>query len=344
MPAPKRRRGQPLPQEDPSEPSTPIGLTQTNARSPAPSDTAADIADDPPTGAATQDAQMTKNLVRLALSSEYSRLPLKRPEITHKCLNGQSRAFARTFDAAQLALRSTFGMEMVELPAKDRVTLTQRRQAAKSAGAGAGAGATQSQGGGAAASKAWVVRSVMPTRFREGIAGEVGGSRIPTAETEEAYVGLSSFVVAVVSLSGGQIPEAKLERHLKRCNAETTTPVDRTDKLILRMCKEGYLVKIKETSGGEEVTEYILGPRAKVEVGEGGVGMLVKRVWGFENESEEVQGEIGQRLERSLKVARTNMAGAGAGGENGGAKADGEPAPKRGRKKKQVVDGDGEDD
>ena len=277
---------------------------------------------------------MTKNLVRLALSSEYSRTPLRRSDISHKCLNGQPRAFHRVFDAAQLALRSTFGMEMVELPARDKVTLAQRRQAAKSAG-------TQSQSASGGPAKAWVVRSVLPTRFREVIAREVGGSKVPTAETEEAYVGLCGFLTAVVTLSGGQIAEAKLERHLRRCNAERTTPVERTDRLLVRMCKEGYLVKNKESTGGEEVTDYILGPRAKVEIGESGVGMLVKRVWGFENESEEVQEEVGEKLERSLKMARTNMAGA-----EGGAGAVGEQAgPKRkGRKKKQSGLDDGDDD
>jgi len=41
---------------------------------------------------------------------------------------GKQRApFKSTFDAAQRELRSKFGMELVELPGKERVTLKEKR-------------------------------------------------------------------------------------------------------------------------------------------------------------------------------------------------------------------------
>lgn len=71
---------------------------------------------------------MVKKMVRLALSSEFARLPIRRTEISTKVLGEQgSRQFKLVFDEAQKVLRSRFGMQMVELPAKEKVTISQRR-------------------------------------------------------------------------------------------------------------------------------------------------------------------------------------------------------------------------
>jgi DNA-binding PadR family transcriptional regulator len=63
-------------------------------------------------------------------------------------------------------------------------------------------------------------------------------------------------------------------------NAEQFTPVDRTDHLLQRLCKEGYLVKNREMDGGDEIIEYMVGPRGKIEVGARGVAGLVREVYG----------------------------------------------------------------
>lgn len=71
---------------------------------------------------------MVKKLVRLALSSEYARLPIRRTDVSAKVLGEQgSRQFKFVFDEAQKVLRSRFGMQMIELPAREKVTITQRR-------------------------------------------------------------------------------------------------------------------------------------------------------------------------------------------------------------------------
>jgi hypothetical protein len=71
---------------------------------------------------------MVKKMVRLALASEYSRLPIRRTDISTKVLGEQgTRQFKAVFEAAQKLLRSKFGMEMVELPAREKVTIGQRR-------------------------------------------------------------------------------------------------------------------------------------------------------------------------------------------------------------------------
>ena len=71
---------------------------------------------------------MVKKMVRLALASEYSRLPIRRTDISAKVLGEQgSRQFKTVFDSAQRELRQVFGMEMTELPTREKVTVAQRR-------------------------------------------------------------------------------------------------------------------------------------------------------------------------------------------------------------------------
>jgi hypothetical protein len=71
---------------------------------------------------------MVKKMVRFALSSEYSRLPIRRSDISTKVLGEQgSRDFKTVFEQAQRELRSKFGMEMTELPAREKATVAQRR-------------------------------------------------------------------------------------------------------------------------------------------------------------------------------------------------------------------------
>jgi hypothetical protein len=134
--------------------------------------------------------------------------------------------------------------------------------------------------------------------------------KAPSLYTEAAYTGLYSFIIAIITLNGGSLAEQKLDRYLGRMNAEQNTPIDRTDKLLARLCKEGYLVKTREMDGGEEIIEYILGPRGKVEVGSGAVAGMARVVYGREAfasadmsplEREEIEDFEG-RLARSLGI------------------------------------------
>ena len=103
---------------------------------------------------------------------------------------------------------------------------------------------------------------------------------------ESTYTGMYSFIIAVILLNGGSLQETKLERYLKRTNADTYTPLDRTDKFLQRLCKEGYLVRMREMDGGEEIIEYMVGPRGKIEVGIRGVAGLVREVYGRPSEAD----------------------------------------------------------
>lgn len=70
---------------------------------------------------------MVKRLVRLALACEYQRRPIRRADVSEKVLGSAGRQFKKVFEQAQMELRSVFGMEMVELPARERVTVQQKR-------------------------------------------------------------------------------------------------------------------------------------------------------------------------------------------------------------------------
>lgn len=71
---------------------------------------------------------MVKKLVRLALACEYSRQTIRRTDISTKVLGeGGSRHFKLVFLDAQKTLKDVFGMQMVEQPNKEKVTISQRR-------------------------------------------------------------------------------------------------------------------------------------------------------------------------------------------------------------------------
>ncbi|PLB46907.1 MAGE-domain-containing protein [Aspergillus steynii IBT 23096] len=231
-----------------------------------------------------------KKLVRLALASEYSRLPIRRTDIATKVLGDQgSRQFKTVFNAAQEALRTSFGMELTELPVKEKVSIQQRRAAQK-------VERTSSS------NKSWILTSTLPAAYRK---PEI---LPPTkAPLEGTYTGIYSFIIALILLNGGSLPEQKLDRYLRRTNAETYTPVDRTDRLLQRLCKEGYLVRVREMDGGEEVIEYMVGPRGKMEVGAQGVAGLVRQVYGRQDPREEdtTPAERAQMEEFELRLARS---------------------------------------
>lgn len=143
----------------------------------------------------------------------------------------------------------------------------------------------------------WVLQNILPEQYRT---LDCMGPGIAPAEDESlpdvdgAYVGLYSMVISLILLSGGTLSDSKLDRYLKRMNAGENTPVDTTEKVLGRMAKDGYIVKIKESQGGEERIDYMVGPRGKMEVGKEGVMKLVRTVYGSDVE------DLDQRLKRSL--------------------------------------------
>ena len=147
--------------------------------------------------------------------------------------------------------------------------------------------------------KSWILTSILPAKFRT--PSILQPTKAPSTTTESTYTALYTFIIAVIALNGGTLGDQKLERYLVRMNADQYTPIDKTEKLLQRMCKEGYIVKTREMDGGEEIIEYMVGPRGKVEVGSGGVAELAREVYGLAEGTEERE-EFEVKLRRSLGI------------------------------------------
>ncbi|KAJ9394700.1 hypothetical protein DTO282F9_8350 [Paecilomyces variotii] len=311
MPLVRKRRAQPEPEasEDEASSSSEVGeQTQHDSRrqrrrtgDAQPDDSGDSEASLSEVEAPTMVDVMVKKMVRLALASEYSRQPIRRTDISAKVLGEQgSRRFKAVFDEAQTVLRKRFGMEMVELPGKEKVTISQRRAAQR----------VEKQ---SSATKSWILTSTLPPAYRTPTI--IPPTKAPSSWTESTYTALYTFIISVISLNGGSLPEQKLDRYLRRTNAEAYTPIDRTERLLQRLCKDGYLVRNREMDGGEEVIEYMVGPRGKIEVGENGVAGLVREVYGRPDpamlngntasaEDKEEMEEFESRLRRSLGLGK----------------------------------------
>lgn len=238
-------------------------------------------------------------------------------------LGAHTRQFKAVFAEAQTQLRTVFGMEMSELPVRDKITIAQKRQAAK-------------QQSVQKSSSAWILTSTLATKFKD--PDILPPPQVPTAEAESQYAALYTFVVSLIMLSGGTLADTKLERYLSRANINENTPfanslsfntMDKTEKILRRMEKDGYVVKVRDNSSGEELIEWIVGPRGKVEIRDLGVSGLVRTVYGEVDDAAELE----RRLQRSLGALETKR------------KGDGQEAKKRGRKARVTNgDADGEDD
>ena len=313
--------------------------------SPSPSDEATDDDDEPnhessDSSNTTTVALLSKKLIRLALSCSYARIPLRRSDISLKVFGPThpSRLFQAVLRASQTTLRRTFGMELIELPVREKVTVSQRR-------------AAQRVEKSATSTKAWILCSTLPASYRENET-ILTPSMVPTEMAEATYVGLYTFLISVIALSGGSLGEAKLERYLSRMNAEQYTPIEKTEVILQRMCRHGYLVKIRDgDGGGEEVVEYLVGPRGKVEVGAEGVAGVVKSVYGAGDGAEmeiEVE-EIEKRVRRNLGLVmedrqeQGNTANGGDRAETNGKRKKG-AARRRRASRAREGDGDGEEE
>lgn len=305
---------------DPSEsdPESDQPQTQARRRRPRSSSESSNQSDhssapsrhDEPTGQ-NQEQTLIKKLVRLALSTEYSRTPLRRSDISTKIFKDSylpSRSFRTIFEGAQKILKDTFGMELFELPSKEKTNLKDRRLQA-----------TQTKVSNSS-TKSWILISVLPPGYKTNPA-VIQPTKAPDLGTEAGYTAFYTLIISLIYLNNNSLPDQKLSRYLRRLNADTNTPFGMLDKVLQRMQKEGYIDKRRDTVMGEEVTEWFVGPRGKVEIGIRGVTGLVKSVYGHgtvplfkrqPDEGDEVDAfvkveadELNAKLSRSLGVKIT---------------------------------------
>ncbi|KAI1258899.1 MAGE-domain-containing protein [Xylariaceae sp. FL1019] len=229
--------------------------------------------------------QLIQKLVRYALACEYARIPIRRDGIREKVLGTNARSFRRVFDGAQEQLQSVFGMKMVELPVKEKRTLREKTKAVKR-----GSKAT-------ASSRQYILTTTLPKAYTTHTI--IGPSRIPSTSDEASYTAFYTTVITIISLSNGEISDAKLRRHLTRLNAAQHLPMDRTENVMAKLVRQGYLEKVVErVEGDEDIITWCVGPRGKTEVTSQNVAEFVSEVWRDPPE------DFDTKLEKSLGVRR----------------------------------------
>ncbi|POR36850.1 Uncharacterized protein TPAR_02940 [Tolypocladium paradoxum] len=241
------------------------------------------------------DNQLAKKLVRYALSCEHSRTAIRRDGIKERVLGNQGRSFKRIFTIAQKQLRDVWGMELRELPVRDKMSLQEKRQAMKSN--------SQLKTG----SGTYILSSTLPEPYRS--ASVLKPSKTPSADDEATYVGFYTMVVSLIWLNAGELTDQKLKRYLMRLNADQNVSNEKTEVTLKKMERQGYVVRKVERppvgQDGEQTITWHVGPRAKEEVGLDGVMGMVR----------EVYGEWDADLEKKLRTSLGLRAGAAAGAD-----------------------------
>ncbi|KAI1325674.1 MAGE-domain-containing protein [Xylariaceae sp. FL0255] len=234
--------------------------------------------------------QLVQKLVRYALACEYARIIIRRDGIREKVFgsnaSGSKRStFKRVFDEAQEELSKVFGMRMVELPVREKRTIREKQKAAKRAN------------GKAPSSQQWILISTLPKEYRSQTV--IGPSRIPSSADEAAYVAFYTMVISLITLSHGELSDAKLKRYLRRLNADMHLPMDKTEDVMAKLVRQGYLDKIVEkVEGDEDSVTWCVGPRGRVEVSPQNIAEILTEVW------TDPPDDFDKKLEKSLGIQR----------------------------------------
>lgn len=161
-------------------------------------------------------------------------------------------------------------------------------------------------------------------------------SKVESADGEASYIALYTTIIAIITLSGGELSEPRLRRHLSRLNAaeympsmnphDSNSPSEKTEAVLQRMVRQGYLVRVTDSrSGGDDddAATWHVGPRGKVEVDKEAIAAFVRTVYGGSSDALEA------KLKASLRI-RDRTAGSREAVDEEEAEAppdDGDPGP-----------------
>lgn len=138
-------------------------------------------------------------------------------------------------------------------------------------------------------SGSYTLESTLPEPYRSAII--LLPSRTPSAEDEATYVAFYTILVTLIRLSGGELSEQKLRRHLQRLNAEQNVSTEKTEVTLKKLERQGYLIKKVDRPAvgheGDHTITWHVGPRAKEEIGLDGVMGMVREVYGEWDEEHE---------------------------------------------------------
>lgn len=147
-------------------------------------------------------------------------------------------------------------------------------------------------------SGAYILSSTLPEAYRS--ATILAPSKTPSADDEATYAAFYTMVVSMIWLNSGELSEQKLRRYLTRLNADQNVSMDKTEVILKKMERQGYVVKKVDRppigQDGDQTITWHVGPRAKEEIGLDGVMGMVREVYGGSNP------DLEKKLRASLKI------------------------------------------
>ena len=251
------------------------------------------------------------DLVRMALCAEFRREPLRRDDLARAVLGRDgTRAFPVVLAHAQLILRDTFGMELVDARARggsDERTSKRPRVEPR---------------------RAFILRSVLPARVAAAIAPPDGPLTWAPSDGG-AQMGLLFLVLSVVLLSGRQCAgdrvraalaalglarDCALPAALQPLGVDAGAALSATqtrgrgdpldlDAFLALLHRQGYLESVRVPSGDAAPRlEWRWGARADAEIGERAVGAFIERLY-RPSKVEADDPALARRIERAAGSA-----------------------------------------
>ncbi|KAL3422750.1 mage family protein [Phlyctema vagabunda] len=245
-------------------------------------------------GDSSSQAQVVKKFVRYALACEYGRVPITRTGIKEKVLSQTRLPYRRIFDATQQQLQEKFGMAMVQLPTREKYLIKDQMKAIQNS--------SKSKNGAAS----YVLTSILPTAYRTPTI--IPPSNIESPASEATYIGLYTVVISLIALNGGSLADHKLSRYLERMNADQMMGSEKTEFVLKKMERQTYIFKTIDNQGEEQIVEWHVGPRGKMEIGNKGIKGLVTEVYG-ENAPEDLNKRIHNSLGMEVLSVREVVEG-----------------------------------
>lgn len=243
---------------------------------------------------------MVNDFVKMALSCQQARVPVKRETVYKEILEtrgeGRSRqlaVFKQVLERAQRKLRMYFGMELVPFPAREIPLEAQKLEArSKSTKASQQASNIKKEKNVENQKEkekedAFALVCLLPSTYREVVCE-------PVSTKERTYMGYVTLIVSLIVFSGGTLNKMVLLEYLKRLNVPDQTSLGTIDNIFSQMRKNGYILTHVIQVGDTTRTILSLAPRAKVEFGNM-EGML-----GFYKET--VGDEFSESQEEKLKI------------------------------------------
>lgn len=155
----------------------------------------------------------------------------------------------------------------------------------------------KSQTKGAVSTNTYILVTTIPEPYRSAVI--IPPSKIQSSDAEAIHVGLYSLIITIITLNGGELGDHKLKRYLQRMNANVNTPLEKTEVMLQRLIRQGYVVKTVERNpqNDEDAITWHVGPRGKQEVPHEAIAGIAREVYGAA-----ANDELEKKLQVSLRI------------------------------------------